>query len=114
MAVSRESIALPQEAEAGRASVEQSAPVVTDDALISRWIEPDPHKGSKAEYRVAGRGVQVWALAAYFRTADGPSPEFLNDAARAYEIPIEAAQAAFDFYRRHQSVIDDRMDANAA
>ena len=85
-----------------------------EDALIARWLEPHPYKGGKAEYRVAGRGVQMWALASYFRTDDGPKADYLDQAARAYDLPREAVEAALAFYRRHQVIIDDRMDANAA
>ena len=86
----------------------------SEDALIARWIEPHPNKGGTAEYRIVGRGVQMWALAAYFRTERGPTAEYLDQAARAYGLPREAAEAALAFYRRHQAVIDDRIDANAA
>jgi uncharacterized protein (DUF433 family) len=61
-----------------------------------------------------GRGVHVWALAGYFRGADGPTDAYVDGAARGYDLPREAVLAALAFYRRNQAVVDDRMDANAA
>jgi uncharacterized protein (DUF433 family) len=90
------------------------APITDEDELIARWLEPDPLSGGKAEFRVVGHGVHVWALAGYFRTENVPTDVYVDEAARAYELPREAVLAALAFYRRYQVIVDDRIDANAA
>jgi hypothetical protein len=82
--------------------------------LLTRWLEPDPDSASKAAYRIAGYGVQVWALAGYLRDERGPTRAYLSEAAQAFRVPREAVEAALAFYRRHRAVIDDRFDASAA
>lgn len=88
--------------------------ITDEDELIARWLEPDPLRGGKAEFRVVGHGVHVWALAGYFRTENGPTAVYIDEAARAYELPREAVLAALAFYRRYRVIVDDRIDANAA
>lgn len=89
-------------------------PASDEDALIARWIIPDPHKGGRPEARVRDYFMHVWALAGYFR--DNAIPGGVTDsgvtAAAAYQLPLEAVQAALAFYRRNRSGINARMDQN--
>jgi uncharacterized protein (DUF433 family) len=80
------------------------------DKLINEWIEPDPIRGGAAEFRLKRYGVHMWALAGYLRAVDGD----IAEVARAYDLPVEAVQAAAAYYERHKVVIDDRIAANSA
>lgn len=89
----------------------QSTDTITDhDKLIEKWIEPDPVKGGRAEFRLKEYGVHMWALAGYLRAVDGD----IAEVARAFDVPVEAAQAAAAYYKRHKVVIDDRIAANSS
>ncbi len=79
-----------------------------NDALIAAYIEPDPHHPGADDVRLKHYGVSVWAIVGYWK-ANG------RDSARVtaeYDIPIEAVEAALAYYRQHQAVIDNRLDAN--
>ncbi|MGH2352853.1 MAG: DUF433 domain-containing protein [Chloroflexota bacterium] len=78
--------------------------------LIDRWIESNPHKPGKANARVRNYGVSVWALIGHAQAISGDSAQVASD----YDLPREAVEAAFAFYRRHKSIIDDRLAANVA
>ena len=80
-------------------------------ALIERWIEPHPRGTFRA--RVAGIGVPVYAIVAKLGNA-GMSPDRLvEEAAKAYDIPLDAARAALAYYRKHQYLIDAWNAMNA-
>lgn len=80
-----------------------------DDTLIERWIELDSGRPGKANARVREYGVAVWALIGY-QKATGDDAAHVAD---AYGLPVEAAEAAFAYYRRFPGFIDARLDANA-
>ncbi len=80
----------------------------TKQALIERWIEPDPM--SPAEMRLAVSGVHLWAIIGATRGQD----EFIRQVAHDYAIPVDAVRAAHAYYRRHPLQIDARVEANAA
>lgn len=80
------------------------------DELIARYIELDPHKPSRDEARVIGSGVPVWALIPHLQAENGD----VETVAAGYDLPPEAVEAAAAYYRRNQSVIDARIEANAA
>lgn len=79
------------------------------DALIQRYIEPDPLRTSRADARLKDSKVAVWALAGYFQNGS----EDLAQAAVDYHLSIDQIEAAFAYYQRHRAVIDDRLHANA-
>jgi len=83
---------------------------MTEDELIERYIEPNPHKPWASEAWLIDYGVPVWALIGYLNGVDGD----VADAAKAYHVPKEAIEAAVAFYGRHQCVIDARLEENAA
>ena len=79
------------------------------DALIRRWIEPNPYHPGQADARIRDAGVPVWALIGQLHaTQEGPA-----SIAAGYVIPEEAVAAALAYYHRHQHIIDDRLAANA-
>jgi uncharacterized protein (DUF433 family) len=80
-----------------------------EEELIARHIEPDPHKPERAEARVVGSGVHVWALIPHLQAENGD----LEAAAAHYDLTTEQVEAAAAYYRRNQSVIDARIEANA-
>jgi uncharacterized protein (DUF433 family) len=80
------------------------------DLLVVRWIEPHPHRPGSAEVVIRDSKIPVYALVAYYLG----SGEDVERVARDYRVPVEAAQAALAYYRRHRAVIEDRIAANAA
>jgi uncharacterized protein (DUF433 family) len=100
--------------EASRRGTEGQSCEEEEAELIARWLEPDPDTADKAVYRIAGYGVQVWALTGYLRGEHGPTDQHLDEAARTFHLPREAVEAALAFYRQHPSVLDDRFDASQA
>jgi len=80
-----------------------------EDQLIARHIEPDAHKPERAEARVVGSGVHVWALIPHLQAENGD----LEAAAAHYDLTTEQVEAAAAYYHRHQSAIDARIEANA-
>jgi uncharacterized protein (DUF433 family) len=81
-----------------------------EQALIDRWIEPNPHRPDPAEAVLKSYGVSVWALVGYLAMVCGDAARVAQD----YEIPLEAVEAALAYYRRHQPLIDARIAANLA
>jgi len=82
---------------------------VTDDELIARWIEPNPHKGGKDEARLKRYAISVWAIAGELQ-APGVG---VAELARDFDVPGEAIEAAAAYYRQHKCLIDNRLRANA-
>jgi uncharacterized protein (DUF433 family) len=78
--------------------------------LIARYIEPDPWHPGPADVQVRGYGVPVWALVGHLPAVDH-NPEQL---ARAYDLPLEAVEAALAYYEANRALIDGRLAANAA
>jgi uncharacterized protein (DUF433 family) len=81
-----------------------------DDAIIARYIEPNPHYPGLDAARVKGYGVSVWSLIAHLHAVDGDVARVAAD----YALPCEAVEAAIAYYQRHKSLIDARIAANAA
>jgi uncharacterized protein (DUF433 family) len=81
-----------------------------DDAtLIERYIDPSTYEFGKADARLRDHGVSVWALIGYWMAVNGD----IHQVAADYEIPLEAARAAFAYYKQHKHVIDARLTLNA-
>jgi uncharacterized protein (DUF433 family) len=83
---------------------------IDEERLIGLWIEEDPHKRPVADARLKEYGIPVWALIMHLQAVDGD----LDQVARDYEVPHEAARAAVAFYHRHKAAIDYRVTMNAA
>ena len=80
------------------------------DRLIERYIEPDPYRPGPGEARLKDFGVPVWALVGHMNAVHGRVAQVAED----YNLPVEAVEAALEYYRRHQATIDARLEANAA
>jgi len=81
---------------------------MTDDELVTRYIDPNPDRPSDAW--LIGYGVSVWALIQYLRAAEGDCDRVTAD----YDLPREAFEAALAYYRRNKALIDARIALNAA
>jgi uncharacterized protein (DUF433 family) len=75
---------------------------VSDQELIDRYIEPDPYDPGPGRVRVRRYDVPVWLLVAHHQAVRGDA----DLVASAYDLPREAVDAAFAYYRRHQASID--------
>src|SRR5512134_2538078 len=80
----------------------------TEERLIAKYIEPHPWKGGADEVLLKPYGQSIWAIIDHLLGSDGD----LADVAQAYDIPVEAVQAARAYYPRHKEVIDNRIRAN--
>ena len=80
-----------------------------DEALLGRWIEPNPHKRRVDEAWLRDSAVPVWAIIGYLEAVQGDIAQVAAD----YEAPREAVEAALAYYRRHTLLIDARIAANA-
>jgi hypothetical protein len=81
------------------------------DALIRRYIAENPNRPGPADARFSESGTALWAFIEYLNSAVAGD---LEQAARDYELPREAAEAALAYYQQHQSLIDARIAVNAA
>lgn len=81
---------------------------MNEEDLIGRYLEPNPNQPWLAEAWLTGYHVRVWALVGALPSVDGD----LARLARAYDVPVEAVQAAMAFYRRHKCLIDARLAEN--
>jgi hypothetical protein len=77
---------------------------------FEKWIEPDPWRPGAFDVRVREYGVHVWALIGHAKATGRSAADVAGD----YEIPVEAAEAAFAYYEQHQAIIDARIEANLA
>lgn len=82
-------------------------PAGTIDTLIDRYIVADP-LGRPDRARIAGSGVEVWALIAYLRAYT------VEQTAADYHLSCEAVEAAWAYYERHRAVIDARLTLHDA
>lgn len=82
----------------------------TEQALIARWIAPNPYKPGPAEAWIGPYGLSVWRTIAYLELNGWD----ISDAAPDYEIPPEAIKAAVAYYRQHEDAIDARITINRA
>jgi uncharacterized protein (DUF433 family) len=71
-------------------------------ALIHRYIAPDPHHLGIAHYVLREYGISVWALVAYVETVGHDLDRVAGD----YDIPVEQVRAALAFYAEHADAID--------
>ena len=81
-----------------------------DNDLITQHIETNPQRPAVSEARLVHYGVPIWAIIGYLEAVHWDE----SRAAEAYDVSIEAVQAAVAFYRLHKSDIDARLAANAA
>jgi len=80
------------------------------DTRIAHYLEPNPNRDGLAEVRLKDYGVAVWALIGYLLTPGATIERVAAD----YQVPVEAVQAAYDFYQQHHELIDARIAANNA
>jgi uncharacterized protein (DUF433 family) len=78
------------------------------ETRIERYLEPSPHRDGLDEVRLKDYGVAVWALVGYLQTPGSSIERVAAD----YDVPVAAVQAAYDYYQRHQELIDARIAAN--
>lgn len=82
----------------------------THGELITRWIEPNPHKPGPAEAWVLPRCVSVWAAVRQLELEGGQSERV----AEVYDTSVEAIEAAVAYCRQHRRVIDAHIRKNRA
>ena len=82
--------------------------MTNEDALIARYIEPNPHRPGLGDARLVDYGVSIWALVGYLAAVHGD----VAQTAAAYAVPAEAVEAARAYYDRYKSFIDARIAAN--
>ncbi|HLI27519.1 MAG TPA: hypothetical protein VKZ60_10625 [Chloroflexota bacterium] len=82
-----------------------------EETLIAEYIEEHPGFPGPADAWLRESGVPVWALVAYYH---GAAAYDAGRVAEDYEVPLAAVEAALAYYRRHRSLIDNRIAANAA
>jgi uncharacterized protein (DUF433 family) len=83
---------------------------MTDEELIAKYIDPDPHGYGPAEARLLRYGVSVWALIGALPAANDDIVQVAAD----YDLPLEAVEAAVAYYRHHRALIDARLLLNRA
>jgi uncharacterized protein (DUF433 family) len=81
-----------------------------DNALITRYLEPNPNRPGPADWWLKDYGVSVWALVGYWLTVGRDA----DRVATSYAVPIEAVEAALAYYTQNREIIDARLAANAA
>jgi uncharacterized protein (DUF433 family) len=81
----------------------------TEAELIAQYVEPSPYQPGRAEARIVGYGVPVWALISHYRAVGMSAQQVASD----YELPLGAVEAALAYYELHRAVIDARLEANA-
>lgn len=87
---------------------DETIPIESDDALVRRLIEKDPHRPGPADVRVKDYHIHVWALVAALKNYDCD----VEPVATEYDIPADYVRAALGYYREHPEVIDGRLAAN--
>ena len=83
---------------------------MTDQELIDRYIELNPNRPGRAEARVSGYAVPVWALVGHLEAVHGDVGQVAHD----YRLPRGVVEAALAYYRRYTTLIDARLEANAS
>jgi len=82
--------------------------------LIARYVEENPHYPGPADARLKDFGTAVWALISYL---NGAVAGDVAQAAKDYDVPVEAVQAALAYYcqdAERRKLIDARITSNAA
>src|SRR5947209_8042436 len=83
--------------------------VLDEQALIERWIEPNPHYPGRAEAWIKDYAIPVWAL-----IGDLPVVKYEPEGlANAFGIPLDAVLAALAYHRQYRPLIDARILANS-
>jgi len=82
---------------------------MTNDELVEKWIESNPHKQRKEEAVIRDTLIPVWSLVGYSEAYHGD----LARVAAGFDIPLEAVDAAMAYYAAHKCIIDSRVAANA-
>jgi uncharacterized protein (DUF433 family) len=80
------------------------------DRRIEQYIEQDPHRPGRYNARLRTSGVHVWALVGHLQVINWD----VEQAARDYDLPREAVEAALAYYHQHKAIIDARIEANLA
>jgi hypothetical protein len=81
-------------------------------ARIAQYIEQDPKRPWPGSERLRDFHTPVWALVGHYKHGTGQSIELV---AHDYQVPVEAVEAAFIFYRtdrRARVAIDGHLAAN--
>jgi uncharacterized protein (DUF433 family) len=63
-----------------------------EEALIAKYIEPNPHRPGRDEVRLREYGVPVWSLVGYLEGYDWD----IDRIAKAFKVPREAVDARID------------------
>ena len=82
---------------------------MSDEELIGRYIEPNPHKPTLSEAWLKDSAIPVWALIGSLPGVDH-EPDRL---AEEFGVSIEEVRAALAFYDRHRCQIDARLAEDA-
>src|SRR5438067_5574747 len=77
------------------------------DSLLAKYVEPHPARAGAAEARIKDRGVSIWALIGTYLLT--PGEDAAAQVARAYGVPLEAMEAAIEYYKCHKREIDTRL-----
>ena len=84
--------------------------MANEDELIAAYVALDPNRPSVDRARLIGSLVPVWALVGALPAYDHD----LSQVADAYDLPLEAVEAAMAFYRKNRCGIDARLAAHDA
>jgi hypothetical protein len=91
--------------------MESERELTRDEQLIVKYYEPHPYETlDKARLKV--EGVEVWALVGHYRALRGSVTRKRAQLAEDYDIPPEAVEATFAFYKRHKKIIDAKLLLN--
>lgn len=77
-------------------------------AQRDHYVELDTDEPGPAGARTRDKWIHVWALIGYLQGNNWD----MQQAAVDYGIPVEAVQAAVDYYRQHRAEIDARLVRN--
>lgn len=82
-----------------------------NSTLLGTCAELGPRRPGLFEARLKGpHNVPLWALIGDLRATGGD----LKLTTHEDDTPVEALEAAVEFSRQHQAVVDARIDANSA
>lgn len=81
---------------------------LTEDELIARYMEENPHKPSRANYRLVESGTPIWVFIGRYEALNGDAEQI----AKNYDISMEQVAAAIAYYKRYKEIIDDRRMSN--
>jgi hypothetical protein len=80
---------------------------VDDQQLIDQYIELDPQRPTPDEAILKGTyPIKVWAIVGHYLYTVG---EKAHQVAEDYGVPEEAVHAALAWYKRYESLIDNRL-----